>query len=238
MKSLILHCIIEIIILLFCRDNTLKEVARMIRVEAGRNSVEANFGEKLTERNNTLISFFESRDFDFKVKKKIPGNNVKEYIDTKIPGIICADTEELIALALLYRNASLGDTEIKLGIDGGQGFLKVTASMTQDPSLQEEPTSKRSRYQDGYSSKDFKDTSVHKCLILACIPTMDESYPNLKLIMDSLKIDSLDYSMSQDIKVMLQVIGKQCAACTHPCPYCEAKKPEFEHCEKPFRAPQ
>ena len=31
--------------------------------------------------------------------------------------------------------------------------------------------------------------------------------------------------MSQDIKVRLQVIAKQCAASTQPCPYCEAKIP-------------
>ena len=125
----------------------------MIRVKSGQNSVEANFGEKLMERINTLISFFQSRDFDFKVKKKIPGNNAKECINSKIRGIICADTEELIALALLYQNASFSDIEINLGMmePGGQGFFKVTASMIQDPSLQEEPTSKRWRYQDRYS---------------------------------------------------------------------------------------
>ena len=129
-----------------------------------------------------------------------------------------------MALALQSRDTNFKDVEVKVGIDGGQGFLKVTVSMTKGP-VNDEPSSKRSKYQDGYGAKEFKDTSVYKCLILACLPTMDESYPCLKNLMDVLEVESLDYSMSQDIKVMLQVIGKQCAASTHPCPYCEAKIP-------------
>ena len=66
-----------------------------------------------------------------------------------------------------------------------------------------------------------------KTLILALVPTMNESFVNLKMLLDKLNPYSLEYSLSQDIKVMLQTLGKQPAACSHPCPYCETSKPRM-----------
>ena len=60
--------------------------------------------------------------------------------------------------------------------------------MTSKPTeVEDEPSSKRTRYSEGFSSGDFKDTSGHKTLLLAIVPPNDESYVNSRLLMDKLK---------------------------------------------------
>ena len=39
---------------------------------------------------------------------------------------LCNDIEELLAMVLHHRNQETNDVDIKLGVDGGQGFYKVT----------------------------------------------------------------------------------------------------------------
>ena len=38
--------------------------------------------------------------------------------------------------------------------------------------------------------------------------------------MDKLNITSLDYTVSEDLKALLQIVGKQIATSIHPFPYC------------------
>ena len=81
---------------------------------------------------------------------------------------------------------------------------------------------------DGYACKSFKDSSVHKIIILAILPSLNEKYHNLRIILDKLNISSLDYTVSEDLKVLLQMVGKQTATSKHPCPYCMTSSPDFQ----------
>ena len=86
---------------------------------------------------------------------------------------------------------------------------------------------KKSRNGEGYSSQYFKDSSVQKTLILAILPSINESYVNLKMILDKLKINALDYTVSEGLKVLLQMVGKQTAASKHLCPFCKTSSPKM-----------
>ena len=129
-----------------------------------------------------------------------------------------------------HRSMTPEEVDVKLGIDGGQGSLKVTLSLTLKPEETEaSPCKKRCKYSEGYGQGDnFKDSSVHKAIILALVPTMNESHVNLRILLEKLGLGSLEYSHSEDIKVMLQILGKQPASSTHPCPFCETSKPNLE----------
>ena len=154
-----------------------------------------------------------------------------QYVEKDIPSVICSDVEELVAMLLLHRNMSPEEVDLKLGNDGGQGTLKVTLSMTLKPEFEvsTSPKPKRFQYSEGYGDGgDFKFSSIHKAIILALVPTMNESYVNLRTLLDKLNIGALDCSHSEDIKVMLQILGKQPASSTHPCPFCESSKPLME----------
>ena len=47
------------------------------------------------------------------------------------------------------------------------------------------------------------------------------------MLLDKWNLNSLEYSLSEDIKVMIQTLGKQRVACSHHCPYCETSKPDI-----------
>ena len=149
-------------------------------------------------------------------------------VEKEVPRVYCNDVEELVALVLQHRNQVPNDVDIKLGVDGGQGYLKVTLSITLKPEMKTHTVpEKKSRNGEGYSSQDFKDSSVQNTLILAILPSMNESFVNLKMILDKLKINSLDYTVSEDLKVLLQMVGKQTAASKHPCPFCKTSSPKM-----------
>ena len=71
----------------------------------------------------------------------------------------CNDSEELEAMVLHHRSQETTDVDIKLGVDGGQGFLKVTLSITLKPELENNKIPKKLSKCDGYACKDFKDST-------------------------------------------------------------------------------
>ena len=69
----------------------------------------------------------------------------------------CNDTEDLVVMELHYRNQETNDVDIKLSADVGQGFFKVTLSITLKPELENNKIPKKLSKCDGYACKDFKD---------------------------------------------------------------------------------
>ena len=142
--------------------------------------------------------------------------------------VYCNDIEELVAMVLHHGSQETNDVDIKLGEDGGQVFLKVTLSITLKPELENNKIPKKLSKCDGYAWKDFKDSSVHKTFILVILPSLKEKYHNLRIILDKLNISSLHYTVSENLKVLLQMVGKQTATSKHPCPYCMTLSPDFQ----------
>lgn len=192
------------------------EFAKFLRYEGSK--VEPNYSDQQVSSNGTLLHLFE--------EKKI------EVCSKEVDGVICIDTEEFVAMILMNRNLDPEDAEIKIGIDSGQGTLKVTLSITPKPdeaqAHAEEVPTKRRRYAEGYSSGDGQlSSSVHKTFILALFETKDESYETIETILRVLKMENIKHTISEDIKVALIMVGKQTAAARNPCPYCESSYPEM-----------
>ena len=88
----------------------------------------------------------------------------------KDPIVYCNDIEELVAMMLHHRSQETNDVDIKLGVDGGQGFLKVTLPITLKPELENNKIPEKLSKCDGYAWKDFKDSSVRKTIKSAILP--------------------------------------------------------------------
>ena len=73
------------------------------------------------------------------------------------PTVYCNDIKELVAMVLHHRSQETNDFDIKLGVDGGQGFLKVTLSITLKPELENNNIPEKLSKCEGYAWKDFKD---------------------------------------------------------------------------------
>ena len=65
------------------------------------------------------------------------------------------DIEELVAMVLHRRSQETNDVNIKLGVDGGQEFLKVILSITLKPELENDNISEILSKCDEYAWKDF-----------------------------------------------------------------------------------
>merc|ERR1711917_108680 len=61
--------------------------------------------------------------------------------------------------------------------------------------------------------------------IVGMLPNVQETYPNLMLMLNELDLSGVDLTMCADIKLLLTFEGKQCAGCTHNCIICDGTTP-------------
>ena len=112
----------------------------------------------------------------------------------------CNDIKELVAMVLHYRNQETNDVDIKLGVVGGQGFLKVPLLTTLKLELENNKIPEKLSKCDGYVCKDFKNSCAHKTIILPILPLLNKKYYNLRITLDKLNISSLDNTVSEDLR--------------------------------------
>ena len=53
----------------------------------------------------------------------------------------------------------------------------------------------------GVAAKQNKLSSVKKMMVLGAVPNIPENYPNVKLILDELNMEAIEFTMSLDIKM-------------------------------------
>ena len=71
-------------------------------------------------------------------------------LEKDTPIVYCNDIEELVAMVLHHSSQETNDVDIKLGVDGGQGFLKVTLLITITPELENNKTPEKLNKCDKY----------------------------------------------------------------------------------------
>ena len=53
----------------------------------------------------------------------------------------------------------------------------------------------------GVASKQHKEGGVHKLMMLLAVPKVQELYSNMKILLQQLGLDSLDFSITSDLKM-------------------------------------
>ena len=105
------------------------------------------------------------------------------------------------------------ETQLKIGIDGGGGFLKVCLNVLSDDII---PMKKRLFFKDGISSKKLKSTSVKKLIILAIAPGIKENYENVAQILMTLKLDELPSTPTVRYAADLKMVNLLLGSCHMP----------------------
>ena len=226
-------------------DHDTKAVASFIRTKGGRQAVEANLSQGLVERNHKLDSMFYMKEMTMKQKPKKKKKKkqtcscdsdsdceemeddlemVDGMRDIIRPGIFVKDLDEFTAFLVNERSLDPYSHIVQFGFDDGQGMLKVMEIVKNSDPV-EEMDRKRSKYIDGVCPRTSKLSSVKKMFVVGLVPQVQELYPNVRLMMEELKLDGIEYGLCADIKIYLCIIGKQTASCLNPCPYCEGKAP-------------
>ena len=94
--------------------------------------------------------------------------------------IVIKDVYKFIEDIIEARSLSTNKAVVRIGLDGGGGFFKVCVNVF-DP---EEHL---------YKNNGFSDSGVQKIQFLAIVEDIPETYSNVKLILDLLNLDELEY---------------------------------------------
>ena len=101
------------------------------------------------------------------------------------PAVFVHDPSELAKHVAEERNVDIKDCFLKFGIDKGHDKLKFGLNIIETESLHIEHP-KRARYSDGIAPSLHQSTSANRMQILAIVPSVQESYINLKTILDKM----------------------------------------------------
>ena len=201
-------------------DKTVLKIAAAQRVVFGRKSVEPYLKRNLTDRNHKLDSLFSEKTQLMSMKKD---KETKVEVHKEKTGVFFNDLDQLVSLALQERGEDPRDITGLVGLDQGQGSLKVALTLVNNK--KEDKENVRSKYSQGVAPKNFKDTSVKKLLLLSVYPDIPEVHSNLNKILEDLGIEAVEFLVCADIKMLLLLIGKPEGKPTHGCPFCDIATP-------------
>lgn len=192
-----------------------KKAIKMVQIL--RNKNKAMIGSNI-ERNiyssmhYNLDRFYETEFLHF-VKE-----NVKYTEAASEPRltVLCKDILGLLEMIIDERNYDRSKIFIKIGADGGGGFLKVCMNIC---FLESQTVEKKKNL--------FKEGGVKKLIIIAIASDVQENYSNMQLICEKLKLNDitelLPYKLiiANDLKMSNIMNGLMSHSSSHPCTWCD-----------------
>ena len=182
-----------------------------------RSVIESCVKEKMHLKNHELDAFFESKTIRFDREIEVKGKKYAESFDQHV--ITTNKISDLIDKIILHRNLNHENVLVKIGLDGGGGFLKVCLSLfdlTTETTLSSGKT----------LSKKFKDSCVKKVFIIGITPDVPENYANVKKLWNCVGLTSLErsFSIATDLKLCNILLGLMSHSSSHPCCWCDVDK--------------
>ena len=193
-----------------------------LRTVFGRKSVEDGAGDYQAALNHSLAPYFKSVTLNLKKVKWVNKEKVVTWEDRVAS--VCHDLEGLISHLMELREINPDEQQVMFGFDDGGGSEKLMM-LVLSLSDHDEPQKKRGKYSDGVFAQAFKNTGVHKLILLADVPDCQEHYENVSQILEQVNISGVDFSECTDIKMMLILLGKQGGNATHNCIFGNGKAP-------------
>ncbi|KAJ8683890.1 hypothetical protein QAD02_019682 [Eretmocerus hayati] len=193
--------------------NHMIKMTSFIRRTTGKNSIPSHYRERMSEQSKILDSHYKSKVLEFDVE-------TTPVMIRKQRPVVYVDAEELLEFVLESRNM-IGDFNIKVFTDSGQGSLKMSMSIFPSSETNANDTDDINLESSRSSRKNKSElTGVHKLLLIAIVPSVKETYENLRLLFDLTNINNLPYKFLADFKVYHLVNGQQTSRASFPCPYC------------------
>lgn len=215
-------------------NNKVKKVNHLIRTQFGRNSVQPYHRSHLTKKGNFLFELYKFENITFK-------DSCNNLINRCL---VFADAEDIIDRICDVRGYDYPGV-VKVMIDGGQGFLKISLSVLPpgydpltdsvlkedlDDSIEEAGNTELKVTHSPFMKG--KLTSVSRLVILAIVPDIPESNSNLEILFNKSGINNISFRFCVDFKMLHVCLGIQNAVSTYPCPYCEITLNDIRDLEK------
>ena len=112
---------------------------------------------------------------------------------------------------------------MKIGIDGGGGFLKVSLGVMDLQQLTQQVTIKP------LTHLSSNDSSVKRQLLLAICEELPETYPNVKAILELVQVHQISFIMFCDMK-LANICGNQSYASSHLFTWCDVDAKNLASC--------
>ena len=191
-------------------DTRVRTLAQDIRI-----AIAPGLRAKLVENSHRFDEYFEAYKIIYRRENK--ETKVSENFEQST--VMCNNVPDFIDVILRERLLEDKDSVlIRIGIDGGGGFLKICLSIfdINDPF---------SNVQSGVSNK-FKESGVKKIFLIAIVPNMPENYVNVKKLWINLCLQTLDkrFTVAKDLKLCNILLGMMSHISMHPCCWCDIKK--------------
>ena len=125
------------------------------------------------------------------------------------------------------RNLNENDIIIRIGLDGGGGFVKICLSVFKSDS--EEEGDEGGQGKTKRLTQRFQDSGVKKAMVVACVPDIQENYFNIKRLWVESGIDKLTrkFTIAIDLKLCNILLGLMSHSSSHPCSWCDVSKDEL-----------
>lgn len=214
-------------------NKTLKLASNLRYAHGRRFAVEGGLKKKLAEKDHVVDDFFSVQQVQFvKIEKeKIVQEDMRWTV-------LCKDVSGLIKKVKNDRGICEEDEVlVKIGIDGGGGFLKICLSVfkTEKEENPGVPSKRRKRHslEEGVTSGghgQLKDSGVKRLLLLAVVPSVQENFENLKLLWAKLGMHDLEcpFTIATDLKLCNILLGVMAHGCNHPCCWCDVHRSHLD----------
>ena len=200
-------------------NQQVKTLAEDMRKASGvRNLFEPSLREKIVEKNQQLQDFFEVKICTLAT---VEGDKKRENFEQHVA--TCRDLNGLVEKVIQERNINEERMLIKIGLDGGGGFMKICLSIFK---INDDPTSNITPKSNKRLRKRFKNSSVKKVFIIGVVPDIQENCINVKRLWLECGIDAVSrpFTIATDLKLCNILLGLMSHSSSHPCCWCDIKK--------------
>ena len=174
------------------------------RKDLGRSGVESNSSKKIKEWSTALEEFYTVEKTEF-IRKE----GAKNFETVEKDLVFVKDSSALNEHICSIRGLEQDKVLVRVGIDGGQGSLKIIMNVFD-------------REVNIYS-KDTKNTGVNKVIVLAFVKDIPENHRNLQILFQKTNLNDMKFSLASDLKLLNIIVGLSSHGGKHSCLYCEGE---------------
>ena len=174
---------------------------------------EAGIREELEMLSHSLDAFYKVEKLEFVGK-----NENKENVPMDLDLVYLEDTEAFITHVIGERGLDAERVIVRVGLDGGGGSFKVTASIFETTFQEVEETT----FQEVEESEGDKLTGANKLLVFGMSEGLEENYYNVRIVVEKLRLNEIECCFASDLKLINCLLGISSHSGKYACPYCEA----------------
>ena len=193
-------------------------VACLNRFSPKGSGVEKNFQKNFAQAGRKLEDLFDCTKSVFESK----GKSVDRH------EVFCNDIEAFIWTVISSRQYSAHDTLVKLSLDNGGGFFKISLSLLDISEDDDDPPQSSKQ---PFGTRRLS-SGVNRIFVVGIVQEITENYTNISKILGHLAIHKIQFIFTADLKAVNIICGIQSHSSKHPCCYCDIDSENLISCGK------